>query len=614
MSDKNLVTVLKVLPRFVLAEEVRGLLRSVIHQWGVVNTLRIIAGVARRVGFLNNVKYLLQFRLDKIAPHFFVAMWDVFGDREAIISGDRRITYRELKERVFRLSNGFRSLGLKPKDRVAELLYNGNEFFEAFLAASLTGCPMPFLNWHMRGGELVDAINRASPRVLILDEAFVEEVKGLRERIPSVEHFVVVGKKKYEGMIPYENLVARSSRDEPPFNFIIALNPYTGGTTGTPKNVNYFDAFGYAFSDLSEAPSVPFGEYLRFLLRQFSFIYWFGGTTIRDSRTRNMRCLIPGPLYHAGTIAGWAPFLVLGSTAVPMKCFEPEEFLRVVERERINWVFVVPTMLERILHLSESVRNTYDLSAMHSLICATAPAAPRLKREINRYFRAQGTRGNVFMEYYGSSETAIVSVLLPADYEARPERYESVGKIRCAETKILDHERGVWCGPRREGKVMTRSVMTVGLKYVGSPEKLDDAFLVIDGERWFDDGLRGYMDEEGFLYLTGREKEMIISGGVNLFPNEIENVIKGHPAVYDVGVIRYPDGDLGEVPAAVIQLREGARVGADDILEHCRNSGLRGMKVPRHVEFIDEMPRHIDGKLFKRELEDRYWKGIARRG
>ena len=367
MADKNLVTLLKVLPRLVLAGEVRGTLRSLIHQWGLVNALRIVAGIARRLGFVNNIKYLLQFRLDKIVPHQFVAMWDVFGDREAIISGDRRITYRELKDRVFRLSNGLRSLGLKPKDKVAELLYNGNQFFETFLAASLMGCPMPFLNWHMKGDELADAINRASPRVLVLDEAFVDEVRRISGRIPGVERFVVVGKDAPEGMIPYEDLIARASPEEPEFNFIIALNPYTGGTTGTPKNINYFDTFGYAFSDLSEAPSIPFGEYLWFLFRQFSFIYWFGGTTIRDHRTRNMRCLIPGPLYHAGTIAGWAPFLVLGSTAVPMKCFEPEEFLKIVESERINWAFVVPTMLERILHSAPGVCALGELHCLWRL-------------------------------------------------------------------------------------------------------------------------------------------------------------------------------------------------------------------------------------------------------
>ena len=614
MTDKSMFSVLKVLPRLLAMRATWGLLGSSLHQWGFVNNLRIIARTARKIGIIRNIKYIAAFKLEKITPYLLIAMWEVFGEREAIIAGERRITYREMKDRVFRLANGLTSRGLKPKDKFAELLYNGNEFFEAFLAGSLIGCPMPFLNWHARGEELAEAINRAKPKLLLFHDEFLDEVTAIRHLIPTVKHFVIVGDKVPEGMIGYEDLIAQSSPQEPAIDFIIALNPYTGGTTGTPKNVNYFDTLGYAFSDLSEAPSVPFGEYLRLLVMQFGFIYWFGGSTIRDPITCNMRCLIPGPLYHAGTIAGWAPFLALGSTALPLRRFEPEEFLEIIEKERVNWVFVVPTILERILHLPEEKKKKYNLSSMHSVICAAAPATPELKRATNKYFREQGCRRNVFMEYYGSSETAVVSVLVPKDYEEKPRRYESVGKIRCAETKILDADTLTWCPPMKEGKIMTRSVMTVGLQYVGTPEKLDGAFKTVDGERWFDDGLRGYMDEDGFLYLTGREKEMIISGGVNIFPNEIETVIKRHAKVVDVGVVRYPDVDMGEVPAAVIQLKAGEQATAEEIIAHCHENGLSAMKIPRVVDFVAELPRHIDGKLFKRDLEDKYWDGIARRG
>ncbi len=161
---------------------------------------------------------------------------------------------------------------------------------------------------------------------------------------------------------------------------------------------------------------------------------------------------------------------------------------------------------------------------------------------------------------------------------------------------------------------MTRSLTTISLKYAGSQEKLDAAFETIDGKKWFDDGLQGYMDEDGFLYLTGRIKEMIISGGVNIFPLEIEATIMRNPKVLDVGVVRYPDRELGEVPAAVIQLRSGEQSNSDDILRFCREEGLAGMKVPKVVEFVNELPRHIDGKMIKRELEDKYWQGIEKRG
>ena len=190
------------------------------------------------------------------------------------------------------------------------------------------------------------------------------------------------------------------------------MNPYTGGTTGTPKNVNYFDSIGYAFSDLAEAPKVPLGEYLRLLVLQFSFMYWFGGTEISDPITKNMRCLIPGPLYHAGSIAGWVPFILLGGTGVPLQKFDPEDILKIIEHERINWIFVVPAMLERILALPDAVKSRYNLSSMHTIICAAAPATPELKKATNELFRQQGCNKNVFTEFYGSSETGVSSVLL----------------------------------------------------------------------------------------------------------------------------------------------------------------------------------------------------------
>ena len=613
-NNKSFKNLMKAIPQIATMEQTQGLLKSIVTQWGAKNTLQIIFRTTKKMGVIATIKGVLNFRLNKFMPYLLISKWDVLGDREAIISGEKRITFNMFKDRVFRLANGLQSLGLKPKDKFAELLYNGNEFFEAFFAGCFIGCPMPFMNWHMKGEELAEAINRGAPKALILDEEFVNEVLALKDKLKTVRHFIVVGKKAPADMILYENLLARSPNHEPDINFIVALNPYTGGTTGTPKNVNFFDSIGYAFSELSEEPQVSLGEYLRYLVLQFSFVYWFGGTTIKDPVSQNMRCLLPGPLYHAGTISGWAPFLLLGGTVIPVRGFDPEEFLQIIEQERINWVFVVPTMLQRILDLPAEVKKKYNLGSMHSLICAAAPATPELKQAVNKFFREQGCTKNVFTEFYGSSETAVTSVLLPRDYEENSQRYASVGKIRCAETKIYDKDNFRWCTPGIEGRIMTRSLTTISLKYAGTPEKLDSVFENIDGQRWFDDGLQGYMDKDGFLYLTGRIKEIIISGGVNIFPLEIESTIIRHPKVLDVGVVRYPDRELGEVPAAVIQLRSGEQATPDEIILFCRENGLMGMNVPKVVDFVRELPRHIDGKLIKRELEDKYWQGIEKRG
>lgn len=614
MKDKSFVNLARAVPSLASMEQTTGLFRTFLDQWGGMNTLRILFNTGKKTGHLRTLTSLLNFRLGKISPNFLVSMWEVFGDREALISEGKRFSYTDLKDRVFRLANALKSLGLHPKDRCAELLYNGNEFFEAFQACSLIGCPMPFLNWHSKGEELLGAIERTKPKVLIFNEEFIDEILTLKDRLPFIEHYIVVGDKAPSGMLLYEDLLSNSPARMPETHFMVALNPYTGGTTGTPKNVNFFDTIGYAFSDLAEAPRVPLGEYLKYLILQFSFIYWFGCNVVKDPISNNMRCLIPGPLYHAGTIAGWVPFFLLGGTGIPMKKFEPEEFLNLIERERVNWVFVVPTMLEMILALPDSKTKKYDLSSMCTIICAAAPATPELKQATNDLFKQQGCTRNVFTEFYGSSETAVASVLLPGDYEENPKRYASVGKIRCAETKVYDTETGTWCPANKDGNILTRSLTTVGLKYVGSPEKLDGAFKVIDGEPWFDDGLRGHLDEDGFLYLTGREKEMIISGGVNIFPNEIEEAIKKHERVFDVAVVRYPDKELGEVPAAVIQMKKGMSLQKDDIINHCKRIKLSGYKIPKYVEFVESLPRHIDGKMRKSEIEDKYWGEMERRG
>jgi long-chain acyl-CoA synthetase len=614
MGDKGFVNFIRAIPELARLEQTSGLLKTIATQWGGMNTLRILLKTGSKTGHLKTIRDLAGFQLADITPNFIVSMWEVFGEREAVISEGKRFTFNTMKGRVLRLANALQSLGLKPKDRCAELLYNGNEFFEAFFACSLTGCPMPFLNWHLTAEELVDAINRARPKVLILHDELLDMIAPIRHRLPTIEHYVVAGTRVPEGMLSYEDLIANAPERMPETHLVVALNPYTGGTTGTPKNVNYYDSIGYAFSDLAEAPKVSLAEYLRFLVLQFSFLYWFGGTEIKDPLTRNIRCLIPGPLYHAGSIAGWVPFILLGATAVPMMRFDPEAFLALIQKERINWVFVVPTMLERILALPEDVRRRYDLGTMRTLICAAAPATPELKRATNAFFRAQGCASDVFTEFYGSSETGVSSVLLAKDYGEKPERYASVGKIRCADTKVYDEETLTWCPPGKDGKILTRSLTTISLNYAGSPEKLESAFKKVNGELWFDDGLLGHMDADSFLYLTGREKEMIITGGVNIFPTEIESAIKRHDKVLDVAVVRYPHHELGEVPAAVIQPKDGQSIGADEIIEHLRGLRLTHFKIPHYVEFVDSLPRHIDGKMRKREIEDRFWQGIERRG
>ncbi|HEY9134831.1 MAG TPA: AMP-binding protein [Pseudomonadales bacterium] len=569
----------------------------------------------RQIGVFNIVKtlgkalYRSGFNREELPRHFLLSFWDTLGSREAIIdSNGNRITFSQYKDRVLRLADVLTSLGLKPGDTFAELLYNSPAWFEAMGAGTLTGIQMPMLNWHLKPAELAQCINAAQPKVLLFDIEFLDKVEPILGDIPSVEHFIVVGGTPPEGMLAYETLIENAQAVLPPGKLDMAARPYSGGTTGTPKYM-HINRERLTSDNDADRRGAKKSEVAEFGIMQLSAFHHYKLGRIKDPQTKNLRSLIPGPLYHAGVQIGVLPFF-LGGTVVPMRKFSGEAFLKAIQDERINWTFVAPTMLERVLKLPDEVLNKYDLSTMRSVICAAAPCPPHVKKEINALFRRQGAPDDVFHEYYAASETGLVTILAPEDYQQDEQRYNSVGKIRGCDCRIWDLDQETWAPAGSEGKVIMRTPTVYGLEYAGvSEEDMYKNFLEIDGQLWYDDGLIGYVDEHKYLYLTSRVKEMIITGGVNIFPNEIENVIKQYHKVMDVAVVRGPDKDLGEVPVAVVQLKPGESATHDEIVEHCKQNGLYGFKLPRIVDF-DDLPRNLAGKLPKKELEARYWEGV----
>jgi len=595
-------------------EEVKGLRDAIRKQWGTINVVKTLSKTMFKGSFIDNLRDISKFHVGNVVANLLISLWEVLGDREAIVDGEKRFSYRQMRDRVLSLANALQALGVKPKDRVAVMLFNSGEYLESLYAASLIGAPMPAVNWHLREKELCDMVNLRKPRVLVFDHEFLEDIRQYRDKMPGVEHFIIVGPNSESGFENYEQLISQYPSTAPKSNFILAINPYTGGTTGAPKSSNLYDGLSYLLSDLAEAPRTSIEEYQRFLVKQYSYIYYYGGDKIDDPVSHNIRTLIPTPMYHAGTAAGYAPCVLLGATAVPMRKFDPEDYLRMVEKERISWSFVVPTILQRILELPEEISRRYNLSSMHTIVCAAAPCPPEVKKDINKLFLRQGAKQPVFHEYYGSSETAIITMLLPADYLEKPERIHSVGKARAGDLMIYDDLHNKEAAVGEDGLIMARTVSTISLRYPGTEAKLSESFKTINGLEWYDDGLIGHVDRDGFLYLISRVKEMIICGGVNIYPKEIEEVLFRHPKIADVGVIRVPDPDLGEAPFACVQLRTGQTATSEEIIEYCKQQGLRGYKIPKGVEFYEQLPRHIDGKLIKRELEEKYWKNVQRRG
>jgi long-chain acyl-CoA synthetase len=239
---------------------------------------------------------------------------------------------------------------------------------------------------------------------------------------------------------------------------------------------------------------------------------------------------------------------------------------------------------------------------MQVIYCAAAPCADYVKTDINQLFKQQGASKNVFHEYYGSSEAACISVLLPIHYEEKPERYKSVGKVMGCDLKIYKPDEKRECVAGEEGHVIIRSARMYSLNY-GNSNEMDKSFIEVDGSLWFDDGCIGYLDEDQFLYLTTRSKDMIISGGVNIFPVELEEVIRKHKNVLDVAVVKVKDADLGEVAGALIQTVDNKNISEGELLAFCKEQGLYGFKIPKHFKFTTALPKNTAGKIRKVELE-----------
>ncbi|MBV1870267.1 MAG: AMP-binding protein, partial [Gammaproteobacteria bacterium] len=378
-----------------------------------------ILGLAKQVGVVNGLKagvstaYRSVVKGQNPGQAFFSSYWDVLGEREAVVCDGKRISFAEFKDRSFRLANALTTLGVNQGDRVAELLPNGPEWFEVMFATALTGRSMPMLNWHLKPHELPPCINKSNATALIIDAAFVEAVVSIKDQLTTVKHFIVVGDDVPEGMLSYNKIIAESDAFDPAGSLGMSATPYSGGTTGTPKLLN-MDEMADILSDDSDDKrrGATKDEVSALALMQLGAFYWYKLGECKDPIGGNIRSMIPGPLYHAGVQVAVLPFF-LGGTVVPLPRFTPEIFLKTIQDERINWTFVAPTMLERILDLPEEVLSRYNLSTMQSLICAAAPCPPDVKRGINALFRRQGAKNDIFMEYYGASETGLISVLVP---------------------------------------------------------------------------------------------------------------------------------------------------------------------------------------------------------
>ncbi len=485
------------------------------------------------------------------------------------------VTYRELNDRSNRLAQCFYEAGLRFGDHIAVFMENRPEFFEVCWAAQRSGLYYTCVNWHFNADETAYILDDCDAQVLVVSSEFAGVATELLDQMPGVRLRLMVGDRVVDG---YDSYVETRERfpAEPLAEELEGIRMlYSSGTTGRPKGVRY------------KIDRQPVGDQP----------VEMGMMTTVWRMDEHAVYLSPAPLYHSAPLFYCMSTMRLGGTAVVMEQFDPEQALACIERYRVTHSQWVPTMFVRMLKLPDDVRARYDLSSQKVAIHAAAPCSVEVKRKMIEWW------GPIIDEYYAATEGMGATFISSTDWLAHP---GSVGRSMLAPIHILDDENNE-VAPGEIGTVWFEPPPNrPGFEYHKDLEKTRDSF----NERgWSTVGDMGYLDPEGYLYLTDRRTFMIVSGGVNIYPQEAENVLIDHPKVYDVAVFGIPDVEMGERVHGVVQPANWSDAGPDlerELLTYCQ-SRLAHYKCPKAIDFERELPREQTGKLYKRLLRDRYW-------
>jgi fatty-acyl-CoA synthase/long-chain acyl-CoA synthetase len=497
--------------------------------------------------------------------------------KTALIYQGRRKTYAEMNQAANRLANAVWGMGLRKGDKAALLLYNCPEYMEAIFGLAKIGVVLVPINYRLAAPEIEYIINNSDSRLLITEAACLGQVLPILPRLEQVrpDRCILLGEGESAGMARWGEVLARSSDREPEVEveetdtFYIG---YTSGTTGFPK--------GAVFSHKSRV--------MRTLL--YSIIY---GIPEEDVQ------LVVAPIYHAAPFAFALMEIYRGGTLVIQRDFDPAAVLHTIQEERVSSAFFVPTMYHEMVNLPPAEAARYDLSSLRILITGGAPLSARAKEQILAFFTSAG-----LFEFYGGTETGMVTILQPKDQLSRP---KSVGQpIFGTRIRLLD-EQGQEVPLGEVGELYMKGPTTFDCYY-----KDPQATAEVLREGWLTIGDMARRDEDGYYYIVDRKRDMIVSGGANIYPAEVEKVLSAHPKVRDVAVLGVPDEKWGEAVKAVVVLREGQKATAEELQEYCRGE-LASYKIPSSVDFVAELPRTPSGKVLKRQLRDAYWEGRERK-
>lgn len=519
-----------------------------------------------------NTKYSIIYREDGLDLLTFGNIMrqnaEKYSEKPMVIFKEKQWTYGEINTRANKLANAFLARGYKKGDKVAVMMKNHAAYVEIMIGLAKIGVVIVPINYRLVGSEIEYIICHSESRGFITTADYAAELKDLLPAIPQLDTILVLGDLPLGTMIDYETFINEGSTQEPDVlvteddTFYIG---YTSGTTGNPK--------GVIISHRSRM--------LTGMIAAYEY-------KIDESDVH----LVAGPIYHAAPWIFLTMQVIVGGTLVIQESFVPEQFLAGVEQYRVTNTFLAPTMYNFILNLEEKAK--YDISSMRVLISAGSPLPTQTKSNILEFFPAADLH-----EFYGSTESAITLNIKPKDIR-RKER--CVGQpFPLVDCLILNENKE----PVSRGEVGELYFKSAYLMdgYYKNPEASASSYW----NGYFTVGDMAMQDEEGYYYIVDRKKDMLISGGVNIYPREIEEVLYTHPDIIDVAVIGVPDSLWGESVKAIVVPREGSALTEEDVIRFC-DGKIASYKKPKSVDFETELPRNPSGKILKPLLRSKYWK------
>jgi fatty-acyl-CoA synthase len=480
------------------------------------------------------------------------------------------VSYRELTDRSRRAARVMRALGALPGGCIAIMMENHLRYLEIAWAAQRAGLRYTTISPRLTVDEVAYILEDSAARLLFVSESTTAVASAAAARVPGVSALISVG-RPLTGTEDYAALISAHPTDRLPDEAEGVDFLYSSGTTGRPKAIK------------TELPLHPIGTPPA-IVPLFERLYGFGQDTVY---------LSPAPLYHSAPLRFNMAVQRLGGTTIVMDRFDGASALELIERYRVTHTQMVPTMFVRLLRLPGAERNRYDVSSLRAVVHAAAPCPVDVKRQMIEWL------GPVIFEYYSATEIYMLTAIDSEDWLAHP---GSVGKSLVGTPHILDDD-GNELPSLQAGTIWSESGPS--FEYHNSPAKTAEARNALG---WTTVGDIGYLDDDGYLYLTDRKADVIISGGVNIYPQEAENVLVSHPSIVDAAVFGIPNPELGEEVKAVVQLVGTIPATTEteqELLNYCYGR-LAKYKCPRTIDFTDDLPRQATGKLFKRLLRDRY--------